>query len=142
MTGSTSTPPIDVVLGDDSSIQATGVSRISVCMSANSVSSPTILQDVLHVPELHGNLLSVLQFAYCSSEICFVSEGCSILNQWKQVICNGDLWGNLYMMCIQTISTVELAHVTMLASFPAKGEDLPETTLLAESPTLWASINT
>jgi hypothetical protein len=73
--------PIDVVLGDDSSIQATSVGRISVCMSANGMSSPAILQNVLHVPELHGNLLSVSQFARHGSEIRFVSKGCSILNQ-------------------------------------------------------------
>ena len=126
--------PIDIILGDDSSIQATGVGRISVRMSANSVSSPAILQDVLHVPELHGNLLSVSQFACRGSEIRFVSKGCSILDQRRQVICNGDLRGNLYVMHIQTISTVESAHVTMLDSFPAEGEDLPETALLVESP--------
>jgi hypothetical protein len=46
------------------------------------------------------------------------------------------------MMCIQTVSTEESACVAVLDSFPAEGEDLPETTLPAESPALWASINT
>jgi gag-polypeptide of LTR copia-type/GAG-pre-integrase domain/Integrase core domain/C2H2 zinc-finger len=134
--------PINVVLSDNSSMQATGVSRISVHMSANSVSLPAVLQDVLHMPELHSNLLSVSQFARHSSEICFVGEGCSILDQCKQVVCNSDLWGNLYVMCIQTISMAETARLTVLNSFPAEGEGLPETALLAESPASRASIDT
>jgi hypothetical protein len=134
--------PIDVVLGDDSSIQASGVGCISVHMQANGQSMPVVLQDVLHVPELHRNLLSVLQFAQCGTEMYFVREGCCILDQCKQVACEGNLWGNLYVMHITTITTAESARLVVLNSFPAEGEDPPETVLLMENSTLWATIDT
>jgi len=74
---------MDVILGDDSAIQATGVGCISICMHAEGKSSPAVLQDVLHVPELHSNLLSVSHFTKRGSEMWFVGEGCSILDQHK-----------------------------------------------------------
>jgi len=90
--------PMDIVLGDNSTIQATSISHISICMHAEGKSLPMVLQDVLHVLELHSNLLSVLHFAKHSSEMQFVGEGCSILNQHKQVACKGDLRRSLYMV--------------------------------------------
>lgn len=44
--------PINIVLGDESAIQATGVGHISVRMHAEGTSTPTVLQDVLFVLEL------------------------------------------------------------------------------------------
>jgi len=132
---------MDVVLGDNSAIQATGVGRISVCMHAEGKSLPAVLQDILHVPELHGNLLLVLHFAKCGSEMRFVGEGCSILNQCKIVACKGDLHGNLYIMQITTLPISELAHIVVLDSFPAEGEDPPEAALIADNSGSKASIN-
>jgi len=102
-------------------------------MHAEGKSSPAVLQDVLHVPELHSNLLSVLHFAKRGSEMRFVGEGCSILNQHKRVACEGDLRGSLYVMQITTISTSESAHIAVLDSFPAEGEDPPEAALIADN---------
>ena len=133
--------PMDIVLGDDSAIQATGVGHISVCMHAEGKSLPTVLQDVLHVPELHGNLLSVSHFAKHGSEMHFVSEGCSILDQCKIVACEGNLHGNLYVMQITTLPISESAHIAVLDSFPAEGEDPPEAALIADNLGLKASIN-
>jgi len=133
--------PMDIVLGDDSAIQATGVGCISVHMHAEGKSSPTVLQDILHMPELHGNLLLVLHFAKCGSKMCFVSEGCSILDQHKIVACKGNLHGNLYVMQITTLPISELAHIMVLNSFPAKGKDPPEATLIADNLGSKASMN-
>jgi len=132
---------MDIVLGDDSAIQATGVSHISVCMHAEGKSSPAVLQDVLHVPELHGNLLSVSRFAKHGSEMCFVGEGCSILDQCKIVACEGDLRGNLYVMWITTLPISKSAHIVALDSFPAEGEDPPEAALIANNSGSKASID-
>jgi len=133
--------PMDVVLGDDSAIQATGVGRISVRMHAEGKSSPAVLQDVLHVPELHGNLLSVSHFAKRGSEMRFVGEGCSILDQHKQVACEGDLRGSLYVMRIATLPISESAHIAVLDSFPAEGEDPPEAALIADNSGPKASVD-
>jgi len=133
--------PMDVVLRDDSAIQATGVSRISVHMHAEGKSSPAVLQDVLHVLELHSNLLLVLHFAKRSSEMRFVGEGCSILDQHKRVACEGDLRGSLYVMQITTLPISESAHIAVLDSFPTKGKDPPEATLIADNLGSKASID-
>jgi len=133
--------PMDVVLGNDSAIQTTGVGRISVRMHAEGKSLPAVLQDILHVPELHSNLLSVSHFAKCGSEMCFVGEGCSILDQRKIVACEGDLRGNLYVMRITTLPISESAHIAVLDSFPAKGEDPPEAMLIADNLGSKASID-
>jgi hypothetical protein len=90
------TSPIDIVLGDDSAIQATGVRCISISMHAKGTLTLAVLQDVLHMPELLSNLLSVSHFTRCGAEMRFVGEGCTILDQQKEVACKGDLRGNLY----------------------------------------------
>jgi hypothetical protein len=73
--------PINVVLGDDSSILATGVSHIPVHMHANNEWQPAILQDDLYIPTLHRNLLLLTQLACHGAEMCFMGKGCQILNQ-------------------------------------------------------------
>ena len=133
--------PMDIVLSNDSAIQATSVSRISVRMHAKGKSSPTVLQDVLHMLELNGNLLSVSYFTKRGSEMRFVGKGCSILDQHKIVACEGDLCGNLYVMQITTLPISKSAHITVLNSFPAKGEDPPEATLITDNLGSKASID-
>jgi len=72
----------------------------------------------------------------------FVGEGCSILDQHKRVACEGDLRGSLYVMWITTISTSESAHIAVLDSFPAEGEDPPEAALIADNSGLKVTIDT
>jgi len=133
---------MDIILSDDSAIQATGVSHISVHMHAEGKSSSVVLQDILHVLELHGNLLLVSHFTKHGSEMQFVGEGCSILNQHKRVACEGNLRRSLYVMRITTLSTSESAHIVVLDSFPAKGEDPPKAALIADNSGLKVTIDT
>ena len=132
---------MDVILGDNSTIQATGVSCISVHMHAKGKSLPAVLQDVLHMLELNSNLLSVSHFAKNGSKMRFVGEGCSILNQHNIVACKGDLCGNLYIMRITMLPISKSAHITVLNSFPTKGEDPPEAALIANNSGSKASID-
>jgi len=61
--------PIKVVLDDNSSIPATGSRQILVCMNTGNGYKSTVLQDMLYVPDLNGNLLSVSHFAHHRSEV-------------------------------------------------------------------------
>ena len=54
--------PIKVVLGDNSSIPATGQGRILIRMNTGDGHRNAVLQDILYVPDLSGNLLSVSHF--------------------------------------------------------------------------------
>jgi len=38
----------------------------------------SVLQDILYVPDLYGNLLSVLHLMHCSAKVCFLRENCCI----------------------------------------------------------------
>jgi len=78
-----------VILSDDSAIPATGTGRIKVRMYANGKWVKSVLQDVLYVPDLHGNLLSVSHLARRGAEVRFLGESCHVYNQWKSLILEG-----------------------------------------------------
>jgi len=90
----------------------------------------TILQDVLYIPDLNGNLLSVSHFMHCGSEIRFTSEGCQFLDQHKNTTCISHLRGNLYIMDIK-VTTIESTQLATLPNFPSEGEEAPALALTA-----------
>jgi transposase InsO family protein len=127
--------PIHVILGDNSSILATGVGRIPVRMRAGGSWSNAVLQDVLFVPELHGNLLSVAHLTQRGADLRFTDGGCQLYNQEGERTCDGKLSGNLYVMDMRTV-IAESAYVARIAAFPAEGDELPdsaETALVAHA---------
>jgi len=88
--------PVNIVLGDNSSIEGTGVGRIAVQMKAEGKWYRAVLQDVLYVPELHGNLLSASQLTRYGADVRFAKGGCQIHDQKGILTCEGTLRGNLY----------------------------------------------
>jgi hypothetical protein len=133
--------PINIVLSDDSAIPATGVSCVPVHMCANDMWQPAVLQDILYVPALHGNLLSVLQLAHYGAEMHFKGKGCQILDQHKGLTCEGELCGNLYIMGIKAMHPVT-ARIAIVDEFPDEGEDLSEHTLMVCRHMSKASLDT
>ena len=126
------TSPVKIVLGDNSTIQGTGIGRITVQMKVNGKWSHAILQDVLIVPKLHGNLLSVSQLARCGADVHFTKGGCQIYNQQGVLTCKGTLCRNLYLMpiCVTLPESARMA-VTQIESFPTEGEVITPTTKAA-----------
>ncbi len=116
--------PIRVILGDDSSIDATRTGQIHVHMKANGQWHPAILRDVLFVPDLHGNLLSVTHLTHCGAHIQFSGQACHISDQRGDRTCDGHLQGNLYLMEIRTV-VPESANIAHIDHFPAEGDALP-----------------
>ena len=140
----TLTCPIQVTLGDNSFISATGISRIPVHMQANGIWSNAMLQDFLYVPDLDGNLLSVAHLAECGTNICFINNGCQLYTQTGQLTCSGQLQGKLYVMDMWTV-VPEMARIAHVEAFPAKGNDLPaiaETTLVMHSSSSKTDVDT
>jgi len=135
------TSPIDIVLSNDSSILATSVGRISIHMHANGKTHPTVLQDILYVPELHRKLLSISQLTCRGTEVHFVTNQCHIWTSARNWCCKGNLHSNLYVMDM-TVTLVDLAHIVTVDTFPAEGDDPPETALITEHSSLKASIDT
>jgi hypothetical protein len=58
----------------------------------------SVLQDVLYVPDLSTNLLSVSHLAHHSTEVCFIGEACYVYDKGKSLILEGKLRNNLYVM--------------------------------------------
>ena len=133
---------IRVTLGDNSCINATGIGRIPVCMRANGQWNNAVLQDVLFVPELNRNLLSVAHLTERGADIRFTGTECQLYTQLGHLTCSGQLRGKLYIMDMQTV-VPETARIARVKSFPEEGNDLPpaaETALVARSSSSKANV--
>jgi gag-polypeptide of LTR copia-type len=97
------TSPIPVVLGDDSSIVASGVGHIHVKMHADGSKHHSVLRDVLYVPDLQGNLLSVAQLAHHGAKVQFADHRCELINSHGILTCTGHVHGTLYLMDMHTV---------------------------------------
>jgi len=128
------TSPINVALGDNSIAQATGVGHVPVSMRANGKWQPAVLQDVLHVPALHSNVLSVSQLAHRGAETRFVDQGCHILDQRKDLACEGKRRRNAYVMDIAATRSAT-ARTANTEKHPDKGARPPVPTLIARGNT-------
>ena len=119
-----------------------GTGRVKVQMFAKGKWVKSVLQDVLYVLDLHGNLLSVSHLARRGAEVRFLRENCHIYDQQKSIILKGRLRNDLYVMHMQVDGPVT-AKLAVLDTLP-KDASLPPahvlTTHLTSSSTsldLW-----
>jgi len=127
--------PISVVLGDNHSILATGVSHIIVRMCANGEWKHQMLQNVLYVPGLHGNLLSI----DCAAEVTFKLLLCHVYNHNGELICKEQKRGTAYIIDIE-VPRPETAHITNVKVFPSEGDEMPMQVLATHPNVLKASL--
>jgi len=133
--------PIKIILGDNSSIPATGLGWLVVNMNADDVRKRVVLQDVLYVPEMGGNLLSVSHMARRGAEMRFKGEACKILDRHEDLMCLGQLHGNLYIMDME-VELEEHAKIAIVPFFPAEGDDVPDAALAAYTRSSNADLTT
>ena len=95
-----------VVLRDNSTIPTMGTGHLNVRMFAKGKWINSVLQDVLYMPDLHGNLLSILHLMCHGAEVCFLGEDCHVYDQCKSLILEGGLHNNLYVMKMQVADLV------------------------------------
>ncbi len=115
-------PPIEVALGDNSIIPATGMGRVHMRMQANNQWNEVILQDVLFMPDLHGNLLSVTQLTAQGGEIRFKDHFCRIYCK-DELTGKGTRQGDLYVMDTKTVG-VAMAYIAEVNRLPEEGEEI------------------
>ncbi len=72
-----------VILSDDSSIPAMGTGCVKVHMFTKEKWIKSILQDVLYILDLYGNLLSVSHLAWHGAKVCFLRENCHMYDWHK-----------------------------------------------------------
>src|SRR5882762_6849211 len=94
--------PRKIWLGDNTFILAHGVGHIPIHMCADHKWNRAILQDVLYVPDLHGNLLSVSALTQHGAQVHFAPKSCEIRDKNSILTCVGHLEDNLYILNART----------------------------------------
>jgi hypothetical protein len=86
-------------------------------MHADNKWKTAIFQEVLFVPDLHGNLLSISYLAQHGASLLFSGASCSLRDKTGTVTCQGYMSSNLYIMDIRTVIS-EKVHVASVPTFP------------------------
>ena len=73
--------PQKVWLGNDHYILAIREGHIALTMDLSGHQLPAIVQKVLHIPEIQGNLLSVSSLIHNSLQVTFDTNNCYIYNK-------------------------------------------------------------
>ena len=116
--------PVQVTLGGHSKVLATGTGTVPVRMRANLNMDwhPIALQDVLFVPDLQCNILSVARITHRGAKVQFLGKGCQLYDQRGRLVCEGRLQGNLYLMDMQPTSP-EASRIPDFDASPPWGDD-------------------
>src|SRR5216684_2250284 len=95
--------PTTVVLGNNGNILATSVRCIKVKLRMHTKECHFVLQDILYIPDLHGNLLSVGQLAKNGAQVSFLDDICTLRNRQGAILCKVKSRGNLFIMPAATV---------------------------------------
>jgi len=111
-------------------------------MFANGRWINSVLQDILYVLDLYGNLLSISHLVQCGTEVCFLGEACQVYDQHKSLILEGGLRNNLYVMNMQvtdyiTANVAQLSPHLMDANLPLEHALTTHLTTLSAPIELW-----
>lgn len=87
-------PPRNVHLGDDSVVQAIGMGCIVVEVLERGRLKKVTMKDVLHVPKLQANLLSVSKLVSSGFKVLFNVEGCTLKAPNGNVLAKAPREGN------------------------------------------------
>ncbi len=92
------TMPAKVYLGDDSTVNALGIGNIKVIMETPSGPIPGMFKDVLYVPGLVKNLLSVSRSAVNGVRAFFDVCECQLIDKSGEIVGVAVRDGNLYVV--------------------------------------------
>ena len=91
--------PIDVVLGDGRALTAVGRGEVVLDMFLpNGESRSCTLCDVLYVPQLSHNLISVAKATQTGKVVKFTKSACYMLNRKHQMVAKATKVGSLYQL--------------------------------------------
>ena len=96
--------PLGVVLGDGHVSEATGRGTVKLMVNLpNNKTKECKLQDVLYVPKLSYNLLSVARATKFKKKVKFTDSGCYILDEKHKLVAKATRSGSLYYLdyCVE-----------------------------------------
>jgi transposase InsO family protein len=99
-----SIPPRDVILGDNRVIKAVGCGTIRVESNVDGRMIVGTLTEVLYVPDMSVNLLSVSKMTERGLQVHYAGNQCTVTTTSGKVICRGEKTnGGLYRLAIRPI---------------------------------------
>ena len=116
-TFTTLNPPRSISLGDNRTLNATGVGQIEITIH-NGNGEHTILQNVLFCPGIGANLLSVVHLTKVGAVATFSHEGCELFNTRNERIGTALCRNGLFRLPCTVLGT-EKAYIT----FPSNPDD-------------------
>lgn len=91
--------PVEVILGDTHSVYAVGTGNIELKVELeNGKEKKITVHDVLFVPKLSYNLLSVSKMSERKKTTIFTGQSCKIQDKQKKIVATGKRVGNLYRL--------------------------------------------
>ena len=105
-----------VFLGDNGMVEAVG--KGSILVEAQ-VKRRITIDDVLHLPKLHANLLLVSKLASMGLKVHFNVMRCIVTAQSREVLAMGSMEANLYQLELKKVNGAKvstLAHTSVNAT--------------------------
>ena len=115
------TTPEPVYLGNHAAVEAVGVGDVPIITVHEGREMPGTLTNVLYVPKLAVNLLSVPQLVQKGMDVNFSKGRCSIVSPHGEVLGKATLDGNMYKLHTKD---VEMACKAKVVATPAKEAQL------------------
>ena len=109
-------PSRHIYLADGRAIVARGVGTIHVKLNVNGEERNGTLEEVLYIPDLHGNLFSVNKAVGRNFKVIFDDRGCAIENENGRIMAVAFREGNLYRLAASSQRVDDSAHLAAAAS--------------------------
>ena len=124
--------PSQITLGDSSLIPAFGTGVIYVQVHNSSKWTKVALHNVLYIPDLYGNLLSVPQITDRGAEVRFLPQSCSIYSDSGKLVGVGTKHGRLFTITAHIVHPHSV-RVAMLPTLPEEGDPMPNVALFTQT---------
>ena len=98
-----------VFMGNDGMVEAVGMGSIVVEIDVKSKLQRIRFKDVLHMPKLHANLLSVSKLVSGGLKVHFSMMGCVVRAAHIKMLATTSREGNLYQVVCKKVNVVEVA---------------------------------
>jgi hypothetical protein len=109
-------PTRNVHMGDDSIVEAIGMGSIFVEVMVKGRTKRIRIKDVLHVPKLHANLLSVSKILSSGCKVQFNMNECIVRAFDGEVIAIALREGNLYQMTFTKVCEMHVANLAQTST--------------------------
>lgn len=99
----------EIRIANDKTLKAVGKGTIVIDVSIPGRHQKVTIEDVLYVPDLGANLLSISQIIRRNKKVVFNTNGCNVFDENNKLVATGKLVEGMYKLCTPTNQRVYLA---------------------------------